>query len=57
MKPKRMRVATTLVGAVAVVSMAAPTPAQASNCSSNKYTEKTCQELENLVCYLTRRCL
>lgn len=51
-----MRVATTLVAAVAAVSMAAPAPAHASSCSPNKYTEKTCQELENLVCHLLRRC-
>ena len=57
MKTKRMRVATTLVAAVAAVSMVAPAPAQASSsCSDNKYTQKTCQELENLVCYLLRRC-
>lgn len=56
MKSKRMRIATTLVAAVAAVSMAAPTPAHASSCSDNKYTQNTCQELENLVCYLFRRC-
>ena len=56
MKTKRMRVATTLVAAVAAVSMAAPSPAQASSCSPNKYTERTCQRLEDLVCYLTGRC-
>lgn len=50
-----MRVATTLVAAVAAVSMAAPTPAHASNCTG-KFTE-LCQEIENQWCYLTRRCL
>lgn len=50
----RIRVATAVMAAVAALSMAAPA-AQASNCSG-KFTE-LCQELENQVCYLTRRCL
>lgn len=51
---KRMRVATTLVAAVAAVSMAAPA-AQASSCDMGKLNEK-CQEIENQICYLLRRC-
>ena len=52
---KRIRVATTLVAAVAAVSMAVPAPAQAAVCY-DKYTEKTCQELQNLMCYLFEKC-
>lgn len=51
----RTRVATTLVAAVAAVSMAAPAPASAAVCY-DKYTQRTCQELSNLVCYLFERC-
>jgi hypothetical protein len=51
-----MRIATTLVAAVAAVSMAAPTPAQAGAPCYDKYTQKTCQDLEHLVCILLRRC-
>lgn len=54
MKSKRIRILTAVLSVVAAVSISAP-PAQASGCSG-KLTE-TCQELENLVCYLTERCL
>lgn len=50
-----MRVATTLVAAVAAVTMAAPTHASASVCN-DKYTQPTCQELSNLICYLFGKC-
>ncbi len=53
---KRMRVATTLVAAVAAGSMVAPSPAQASICN-DKYTQPTCQELSNWMCYLFGKCL
>ena len=55
MKTKRIRVATTLVAAVAAFSMVAPAPAQAAPCS-DKYTQPTCQELSNLICYLFGKC-
>lgn len=54
---KRMRIATTLVAAVAAVSMAAPTPASAASLCNDKYTQNTCQELSNLICYLFQKCL
>lgn len=57
MKSKRIKVATSLVAAVAAVSMAAPTPANASSICNDKYTMKTCQELQNLICYLFEKCL
>lgn len=53
MKSKRIRVATAVMTVVAALAISAA-PAQASGCSG-KLTE-FCQELENLVCYLTRRC-
>ncbi len=51
-----MRVATTLVAAVAAVSMAMPSPAQAGALCYDKYTEKACQEVQNLICYLFGKC-
>lgn len=51
----RMRVVTTLVAAMAAVSMVTPAPASAAVCY-DKYTEKTCQELQNLICHLFGKC-
>lgn len=57
MKTKRMRVATTLVAAVAAVSMAMPAQASASTSICNdKYTQPTCMEISNLICYLFGKC-
>lgn len=52
---KRMRVATTLVAAVAAITMMNPAPASASNCSG-KFSD-TCVWLMNQWCYLTGKCL
>lgn len=49
-----MRVATTLVAAVAAVTMVAPTPAHAV--CNDKYTQPTCQEISNLICHLFGKC-
>lgn len=57
MKSKGIRVATSLVAAVAAVSMAAPSPAHASSICNDKYTQNACQELQNLICYLFEKCL
>ena len=54
MKSKRIRVATALTAVVAAMSLVNPAPASANGCG--KFTE-TCQKVENLVCYLTHRCL
>lgn len=51
---RRMRIATTLVAAVAAVTMVSPAPASASGCTG-KFTE-TCQEIENLICHLFGKC-
>ncbi|HYP22400.1 MAG TPA: hypothetical protein VEV43_02405 [Actinomycetota bacterium] len=56
MKNKRMRVATTLVAAVAAVTMVAPTPAHAFPCN-DKFTQEKCQDIQNLICYLFGKCL
>lgn len=53
MKAKRIRIATAVTAVVAAMSLASPAPA-ADGCG--KFTE-TCQKVENLVCYLTHRCL
>lgn len=53
---KRIRVATTLVAAVAAVTMAAPAPAHASSCNMGKLNE-LCIKVENLICDLTGRCI
>lgn len=55
MKSKRIRIATSLVAVVAAMSVVAPAPAQASSCSGK--LAELCQELENQVCYLLRRCV
>lgn len=55
MKSKRIRIATALVAVVSAVSMAAPSPAHASLCY-DKYTERACQEVSDLICYLFERC-
>lgn len=56
MKTRRTRVAVVLTGLVAAVSMAAPAHASTSICN-DKYTQPTCERLQNLICYLTERCL
>ena len=52
MKALRVVLAT---GVVTAVLGLGPAPAHASLCY-DKYTEKTCQDLSDLVCYLFERC-